>query len=174
MLPITSPICVNHHRRRNRVRHSDYDLKDIREEGEPVTEPASLPRCQTNFTHTSFSHFACTLHWVCCAPWHVLALLCFLRITRMPRSFLSHFAWLLIHTAAQIISHLKKKKKTIKFRSVCIFVTSCNKLTGKSLKSRSCNVGFFCSMFTLVCFVVVLWLWEQIPNQPILLMLVFP
>lgn len=56
MLPITSPICVNHHRRRNRVRHSDYDLKDIREEGEPVTGPAR-PRCQTNFTHTRFTQF---------------------------------------------------------------------------------------------------------------------
>lgn len=66
MLPITSPICVNHHRRRNRVRHSDYDLKDIREEGEPVTGPASRPRCQTNFTHTSFTHFSHALHWVSC------------------------------------------------------------------------------------------------------------
>lgn len=61
MLPITSPICVNHHRRRNRERHSDYDLKDIREEGEPVTGPAR-PRCQTNFTHTSFAQFAHALH----------------------------------------------------------------------------------------------------------------
>lgn len=61
MLPITSPICVNHHRRRNRVRHSDYDLKDIREEGEPVTGPAR-PRCQTNFTHTSFTQFGHALH----------------------------------------------------------------------------------------------------------------
>lgn len=70
MLPITSPICVNHHRRRNRVRHSDYDLKDIREEGEPVTGPAR-PLCQTNFTHTSFTQFGHALHWASCAPWHV-------------------------------------------------------------------------------------------------------
>lgn len=66
MLPITSPICVNHHKRRNRVRHPGYDLKDIREEGEPVTGPAR-PRSQTTFTHTSFSQFGHTLHWVSCA-----------------------------------------------------------------------------------------------------------
>lgn len=29
MLPITSPICVNCHKSRNRVRHSDGNLKDI-------------------------------------------------------------------------------------------------------------------------------------------------
>lgn len=62
MLPITSPICVNHHKRRNRVRHSDYDLKDIREEGKPVTRPAR-PHSQTNFTHTSFTQFGHALHY---------------------------------------------------------------------------------------------------------------
>lgn len=45
MLTITSPICVNHRRRRNRVRHSDYDLKDIRGRGtcDRACKLASLP-----------------------------------------------------------------------------------------------------------------------------------
>lgn len=88
MLPITSPICVNHHKRRNRVRHSDYDLKDMREEGEPVTGPARH-RSQTSFTHTGFSQFGHTLHWLSCARRfqiiHTLFTLC------------SPFARLLIH-----------------------------------------------------------------------------
>ena len=66
MLPITSPICVNHHRRRNRVRHSDDDLKDIREEGEPVTGPcqASLP--DKLYSHKLHSIRSCfTLGFLC-------------------------------------------------------------------------------------------------------------
>lgn len=51
MLPITSPICVNHHRRRNRVRHLDDDLKDIREEGEPVTGLARLRLPDKLYSH---------------------------------------------------------------------------------------------------------------------------
>lgn len=77
MLTITSPICVNRRRRRNRVRHSDYDLKDIRGEGEPVTGPVSWPRCQTNFTHTSLSRFARASHWLSCAQYYTLPALTF-------------------------------------------------------------------------------------------------
>lgn len=110
MLPITSPICVNHHRRRNRVRHSDYDLKDIREEGEPVTGPAR-PRCQTNFTHTSFTQFAHALHRVSCASMACIhTLLRRLQIIWMPHTLCSPFAGLLIHTVAWFIAfcHFKK------------------------------------------------------------------
>lgn len=89
MLPITSPICVNHHKRRNRVRHSDYDLKDMREEGEPVTGPARHRR-QTGFTHTGFGPFCHALHWLSSARR--------LQIIQALYTLCSLFARLLIHT----------------------------------------------------------------------------
>lgn len=96
MLPITSPICVNHHRR-NRVRQSDYDLKDIREVGEPVTRPASLPHGQTSFTHVCSVRPA--PHWLSCAAGHSHLL----QITHMPRPLRPPFAPLLIDAVSHAI-----------------------------------------------------------------------
>lgn len=154
MLPITSPICVNHHKRRNRVRHSDGDLKGMREEGEPVTGPARH-RSQTSFTHTGFSQFGHTLHWLSCAR----------RFQIIPNAF---------HSLAGSLCQVVNSQRWWFIRRFA----QCEKLSSLSelVQDKSFYAGdfFFPSLVCFSAIRVVVCLWNQIPNQPVLSIWVFP
>lgn len=67
MLTITSPICVNHHRRRKQSETlRRQPQRHQRERGNLWQGLHCLLSCQTNFTHTSSPQLA--LHWLSCAP----------------------------------------------------------------------------------------------------------